>query len=176
MISIRDVLDGWNHFFHAPEYPATIALFRVLWGLLIALDAALMLSWSRLYFGPEGWLSAARHREIFGKGRFSLFNLLPETDRSGNISLWLLILSSLSLAACFYTRTSAVLCFVTMVSLHHRNPCVFHSGDSIARLLTLLLGAHHCGNCSPSVGETDYLMRFPRHQTPAPCRDQGVTS
>lgn len=42
------------------------------------------------------------------------------------------------LVGCF-TRTNALVVFLTLVSLHHRNPAILHSGYTLLCLLTLIL-------------------------------------
>lgn len=56
------------------------------------------------------------------------------------------VLSAVCLAVGLETRVSAVIAFMTLVSLHHRNPCVLHSGDSLHRLLLFLLILSHAGD------------------------------
>ncbi len=146
MFHIRDVLTIWQSFFYSPEAPTSLAVFRIVWGVLLFLNAALMVKDIEPFFGPNGYLPAYRQRNLFGKTRFSLFLLLPETILVVQLLFSMHLVCCLTLAIGFYTRTSAAITFLTMLSLHHRNPCVFHSGDTFMRLLTFLLIFSHAGD------------------------------
>ena len=71
--------------------------------------------------------------------RLTLFELLPETNTSPYLVLAVHLLAAFSLAIGFHTRTSAALAFISLLSLFHRNPAVFHGGDTLMRALTFLL-------------------------------------
>ena len=139
MFTLQSIADAWQSFFHTPEPVVGIAVFRVVWGCLLLVNGLLLLKDARRFFGPAGWLTAPRHQRIFGRSRFSLFSLLPETD----FSVWLVLATyfaaALLLTVGLFTRTASIMAFASLLSLHHRNPCVFHSGDSLMRLLTFLL-------------------------------------
>ena len=82
MISLQQFCDGWNYFFHNPEPYTSLGMFRIVWGALLICNALLLWPVAIRYFGPAGILTASRHQQVFGKGRFSLFQLLPDTDNT----------------------------------------------------------------------------------------------
>jgi len=138
VLTMTQFLTFWNHFFHAECSTAPLVCFRLLLGLLLLVNAVLLLPLAGDYYSDRGLWPAALSRAGCHRTRFSLQGLLP----SGWLSfrgLWLLHVVSV---CCFLIglqyRLSAVLVFLTLVSIHHRNPWVLSSGDSLLRLLTFL--------------------------------------
>jgi hypothetical protein len=146
MLSWPDVAAAWNGFFHTPESPVSLALFRIAFGVLLVINAGLLRKDVPRYYGPLGLVSTERIAWAYGKTRLTLFNLLPNTLASAYLVLALHAVAAACLAVGLGTRVSAGVAFVTLVSLHHRNPCVLHSGDSLHRLLLFLLMFSHAGD------------------------------
>jgi hypothetical protein len=144
-MTIDDVVEAWNRFFHTPTPADSLGLFRIVWGLLLVLSGTFMLRKCQWYFGPTGLFSMDLYHMVYGRSRFTLFNLMPPTKRSVYWILGAFIISSGALAVGFYTRWSALIAFLTMVSLHHRNPGIVHGGDTAMRLFTFLLIFSHAG-------------------------------
>ena len=139
MISLADLAAAWNAFFHTPEPPFTIALFRILFGLVTVASALLYLPHASLWLGPEGTLSHERWEATYGAGRFSLFRWLPTHRGSIHAIFALHLLGATCLSLGLGTRVSAVIVFVTLTSIHHRHPEVTHGGDSLMRMMSFLL-------------------------------------
>jgi hypothetical protein len=139
MISWERIAAAWAEFFHTQTTSSTIGLFRIVWGLLLTANAAVLIRDVNRYFGPGGLLSASEYRSSYGRSRLCLFRWLPESDHTAPMLLALHLLAAVGLTLGCCTRLSCTLVFVTLVSFHHRNPAVFHSGDSLMRLLTFLL-------------------------------------
>ena len=139
MISLADLATAWNAFFHTPEPPFTIALFRILFGLVLIANAVLYLPHASLWLGPWGALSHGRWEATYGGVLFSLFRWLPRGRGSIQAILALHLLAATCLALGLGTRLSAALVFVTLTSIHHRHPEVTHGGDSLMRMMSFLL-------------------------------------
>jgi hypothetical protein len=60
MFTWPDVATAWNGFFHTPEPPTLLALFRIAFGLLLVVNAALLVKDVPRYHGPLGLLWAER--------------------------------------------------------------------------------------------------------------------
>jgi uncharacterized membrane protein YphA (DoxX/SURF4 family) len=138
--------DLWQRFFHCPESAESLGLFRMVWGGLLVLNGSLLLRDGIRFFGPCGLVDWVHFTRAFGRSRFTLFYWLPKTKAAVRLVIWAHIVASFALALGIYSRLSAAIAFVTLVSVHHRNPSVFHSGDSVMRLLTLLLVFSHAGD------------------------------
>lgn len=139
MITLRELFEAWEGFFHTPEPPVTVAVFRILFGLLLVINALLIAREARYWLGPEGVLSHDNYRQEFGRFRFSLFNYLPARNSSVYIVLAMHIFAATFLTLGLFTRISSILAFVTLVSIFHRNPLIHHSGDAVLRLMSFLL-------------------------------------
>jgi hypothetical protein len=139
MISLADLATAWNAFFHTPEPPLTIALFRILFGLVALASGLLYLPNASLWLGPAGTLSHQRWEATYGGVLFSLFRWLPPGRGSIRGVFALHLVAATSLALGLATPVSAAIVFVTLTSINHRHPEVTHGGDSLMRMMSFLL-------------------------------------
>ncbi|MEO8678213.1 MAG: HTTM domain-containing protein [Vicinamibacterales bacterium] len=139
MISIGAVASAWTAWFHASEPPYTIALFRILFGLLLVANAALFARDASLWIGPSGLLSHDYYQRVYGRSRFTVLAYLPPTERWLHAVIALHLCSAVLLALGLFTRTSATLAFVTLLSIQQRNPVLVYGADDVLRLMCLLL-------------------------------------
>ena len=139
MITLADLAAAWTFFFHTPEPPFTIALFRILFGLVTITSALLYLPHASLWLGPRGTLPHARWEATYGGVLFSLFRWLPPGRGSIAAIFALHLLAATCLTLGLGTRVSAAIVFVTLTSIHHRHPEVTHGGDSLMRMMSFLL-------------------------------------
>jgi hypothetical protein len=112
------------------------ALLRIAFALLslwTALGVGLNLE---RYYGPNAVVSW-EITERFEYGRWTLFAWAPDSHALPAVVLTLLVVSALALLVGAAPRPAAVVLFVMVVSLHHRNPLVLNSGD---RLFSILAG------------------------------------
>jgi hypothetical protein len=139
VIPFTAVAEGWRAFFHAPEPPHTIALFRIVFGVVLIVNVVSYARDARLWAGPEGLVSHDEFLRLYGRSRFTLFTWLPPTERT----VWLVIgahlAAAVSLTVGWLTPWSAGVAFVTLASLQHRNPLVGYGGDDALRIMTFLL-------------------------------------
>jgi uncharacterized membrane protein YphA (DoxX/SURF4 family) len=139
------IADGWQAFFHAPESAAPVGVFRLLFGLMVAADTLLLFGDARRLLGPAGMLNAEHYRLKYGRSRFTLLAFLPQRDASVHAVLGLQLVAALCLAVGLWTRLSAVVTFLTLVSITNRNPAMTHGGDTVSRLMAFLLIFSHAG-------------------------------
>ncbi len=136
MISLRDISRAWNRFFFEPVSPLPMAAYRILLGLLILANQLLLLPDVNTWFGPRGTLTFATGLTVSGGSGFSLFSWLPHNSAV----IWLIYLSSCLfaalLAAGLFTRFSAAMVFLLIVTLNHRNPLILNGGDTFLRIAT----------------------------------------
>jgi uncharacterized membrane protein YphA (DoxX/SURF4 family) len=139
MIALRAAADWWNGFFHSAEPASSVALFRIVFGLILLSNALLFLRDARFWIGPAGLLSDESYCSVYGHSRFTALRYLPAGDGAVHVIIGLHILAATCLTIGFETRWSAVLTFVTLLSIHHRNPVLVYGADDVMRLMTFLL-------------------------------------
>lgn len=125
-----------NRFFMKKQPVEGIALFRILFGAILILNALLLIPGFMDYFGPRGMLGGFQPAEP------RLLNLFHLTG-NGVVALQTVfaihLLSAVSLTAGFFTRTSAVIAFLTLGSFHDLNFMILNSGDMALRAILFLL-------------------------------------
>jgi hypothetical protein len=121
-----------------PPVP-TAGASHLLFGLVMVANTLLLFGDARRLLGPDGMLGAGHHRQKYGRSRFTLYALLPQTAASVHAVLGVQFVAAVCLAAGLWTRLSAAVTFLTLVSYSNRNPAMTHGGDTVARLLAFLL-------------------------------------
>ena len=84
MIRLQSIINGWNRFFFQPESPLPIAVYRILLGLLVLANQALLYPEVEIWFSEEGILSSQTARNLPGGGGLSLFDYIS----TSNASVW----------------------------------------------------------------------------------------
>ena len=126
-------------FFHAEQDPSSLALFRILFGLLIVASALHYGRHAHLLLGSDGLVPVRLWRSGPQRDRFSVLRYLPDSKYAVFGVVVLHGLAGTLLSVGLLTTAAAALAFVTTVSLHHRNIHVMHSGDALMRSLCFLL-------------------------------------
>ena len=132
MIS-RSMVRVWNGFFFAPQSPAPIALYRILYGLLIVADLLLVRGDWLTWYGTRAFMGMDTMRKLAPGPRLNIFLLLPQDDGWIQAFFWAFLLFAVFLTAGFMSRLSSVVVFVFLFSIHQRNPYILHSGDTLLR-------------------------------------------
>lgn len=139
MISLRQIADFWNLFFFYPIPAYTIALFRIVFGLVLLFDAFYILMNAREYLGPDGLLSHKRFKSRYKGRALSVFLILPGTMPVVYTVLGLHIFFLLMMIVGLFTTVSTIFVFVTLSSIIKRNVIICNGGDNVARMMCLLL-------------------------------------
>lgn len=137
MISLHALADGWNLFFHTPGPATTVGLFRVAFGAVLLVNAALLFGDLAFLYGPAGAVGDANRSRAFGSGLWSL--PLPPSEGWLRATLVVHVAAAVLLTAGFSTRASAVVVFTTLLTLQSRNPLVTYGGDDVLRVMSFLL-------------------------------------
>ncbi len=138
-MSIVTLMKLWNSFWFAPTSPAAICLFRIVLGILLFTSSVMWIPDAQTFFGPQAMLSERTIDIFHGSNHFSLIFFLPRTEMVVNLLIFTLVFSSVCLTVGLHTRASALTAFICLVSLHHRNPVILNSGDTLLRILCFLL-------------------------------------
>jgi hypothetical protein len=137
---MRHVLRAWERFWFAPESTATLAVFRIAFGLLvlawtISLTPELFSMFSDDGILPEQPYGFTEPNEWGLWGPLGIF----ESDGAVVVAFVLLLIASLCLVVGFQSRLAAVLVFLGLLAFQRRNTWVFNSGDSLLRVLSFYL-------------------------------------
>jgi hypothetical protein len=139
MKRLRQIARDWDLFFFRRERPTAIALYRIVFGLLVL--AKLLLLWpDRLaWYGERGVFPWAACRALASPPRLNLFAFWPR----GNAAVDLYFLLALGCAGLLtlglFTRASSVAVYVLLVSLDHRNLFILNGGDAMLRVSAFFL-------------------------------------
>ena len=139
MPSLHDFVLLWQRFFHYPEPPHTVALVRIGLACLLLINNLQLWKDAVYWFGPNGVHSEAFYRQHHWSKRLDLFRYLPKTDAMVHMVMAANLLFIVLLLVGFLTPLSAVMVFLTLTTLHHRNSAIVHGGDTTLRLLSFLL-------------------------------------
>src|SRR4051812_10993848 len=96
-MSWKTIARAWNEFFFAPQSPVPIALFRILAGLIVLIDAAMLSGDWLTWYGPRGLVTLAGTQQIEQGPRLNVFTILPQTEFWSNAVFYALVVSAILL-------------------------------------------------------------------------------
>ncbi len=139
---------SWRQFWFRDSSCVPISLFRILLGLLILQmllvhTANAWLDWYGVHSVAS--FSAVRQYYWHSEPRFDLFLLLPESDFYRQAFMYFFVLVTCFLTIGLFTRVSAILVFLCLLSLHHHQPYNINGGDTILRLTSMSLCFSNAG-------------------------------
>jgi hypothetical protein len=115
-----------------------VALFRLVFGIVMLYQSlSLALNLGR-YYGPQGVLPFATLARLHPPSRYSLFALAPENELLPFVLCGLLLLCGLAYLVGLVPRAAALVFFVLWLSFQQRNPLVVNSGDWLIGMLAAL--------------------------------------
>jgi len=138
-VKLRSLVEAWNEFFFAPQSPIPIALFRVMYGLLVIATLTLLRPDWLAWYGPHAWVSLSTMHALEPGTRLNLFAVIPQTDGWINALFWIFLGSAILLTIGFLTRLNSLLVFLCLASVHQRNVYILHAGDTFLRVAGFFL-------------------------------------
>ncbi len=130
-MSLRSLVRAWNEFFLAPQPPTPVALFRILYGLLVLADLVLLRPDWQTWFGPRGLITPDTMRSIETGARINVFAIVGHSAFWTDAVFWILLASTLMLTVGFQTRANSFVVWVLLASVQQRNLMITNSGDTI---------------------------------------------
>jgi len=128
-------VDAWNRFFFEPVSTATLAVFRIAFGLILFFWTLSLLPELDPFFTKTGIFPQQPHYTQGGWGLLGTF--------TSNTAVWILwaalFIASIAIALGLFSQVAAVVASVALISFEQRNPYVFNSGDGLIRLLAFYL-------------------------------------
>lgn len=138
-MSWRSLAGAWNCFFFQPIAPTPIALYRILYGLLVTANLILLCPDWLTWYGTRSFLSMETIRRVAVGTRLNLFTFLPQNDWWIWAFFGVFLLFAVFLTIGFETRISSVVVYLCLTSLHQRNFFILHSGDGLMRVTGFFL-------------------------------------
>lgn len=139
-----DLLTFWdNLFFNKINYP-NLGFFRILIGIICFCKILLLFTNRYEYFGPKGFYPINVWKNHWEKN-ISIFLLNP-SNFNVDIILFFSVISSLLLTVGFCTEFVCFICYFLFINLTNRMPYIFNAGDSLLRIILLLLVFSNCGH------------------------------
>lgn len=145
-MSYKDIIALWDKFFFSEGSPLVVAVYRILLGSMICQFLYLLIPDLYVWFGSKGVVSIESVHNWSAVDGFSLLSLAPNNDAFLTGFVVLFCLAAICLTLGFHTRLAAIFCFLSMVTLYHRNPFLFNSGDSYVRVTLFWLIFAASGN------------------------------
>ncbi len=131
--------NAWERFWFAPVSVSPLAVFRILFGMLLIQYALLLMPDLYVWLGKDGIVPSTVVNGWQHNIRLNILNLFPDSDLWLNIVFALFIISAIALTIGFKTRLSSILVFICLASLHARNYLILNSGDVFMRMLCFWL-------------------------------------
>jgi hypothetical protein len=107
------------------------------------------------WFGPRGVVPIPTMQAYERTARFTLFYMLPLSDETVLALYIALLVAALFVALGLFTRVSLIALFLLLLSFHHRNVIILHSGDTLLRVSGFILMFSPAGE----MFSLDYLMK-----------------
>jgi len=125
---------GWNNFFFKPISPSSIAIFRVVSGLVILISLIGKYPYRELFYGEKGIVSFHTLDPYFPGPPLMYFRWVPASDPWLNFYFLAIMFFVIALILGFFTRLSSILVFLGLISLNNRNFFVDNAGDHLMRI------------------------------------------
>ncbi len=145
-MSLLTLWRGWLKFWFEPASPMPMALYRIVYGLIVLWFGFLLCPDLLFWFGPASPVSNPVSREWPSEILLDPLILFPQTDTTIMAAFAILMISAFSLTIGLFSRASAFLLFLGLVSFHHHNWLILNSGDTIMRISALYLAVSNCGD------------------------------
>ncbi len=138
-MKLRALFEAWNAFFFAPQSPTPIALFRIVYGLLVIATLALLYPDWLNWYGPHAWISLSTMHQLEPGARLNLFAVIPQSDAGIEGFFWVFLGSAVLLTIGLLTRLNSVVVFLCLASIQQRSLYILHSGDTFLRVAGFFL-------------------------------------
>jgi len=138
-MSLKSLAQAWNRFFFEPQSPVPVALFRIVFGFVVLIDALLLRPDWQTWFGPRGLVTLPAMQQMEGGTRINLFAVLPQTAFWTDMFFWALVAGAILLILGLYTRFSSVMVFLLVESIQQRNLFITNGGDTLLRVVSFFL-------------------------------------
>jgi hypothetical protein len=140
---------AWHSFWFEPKSPLPVAVFRILFGLLVMQSALVhVLPGLMAFYGSHGIVSleTVKYYNWEGHPRFDLLLLLPPGDGWIALFFWLYVAAAFCVTIGLGTPYSTGFVALALISLQNHNPYINNAGDIFLKLVSIFLTFSHAGD------------------------------
>ena len=138
-MELRKFLSAIWGFLTLPVSPLPLGIYRCFFGLLALASGTFLGPDILTWFGANGIFSPTLAAQSIGVERLDLFAWFGSSNVMVISIFATFMMSAVLTALGLFSRLAAVMLFITITSLHHRNIYILHSGDTIIRLMSFFL-------------------------------------
>jgi len=137
---MKYLVDRWNQFFFAPISPATIGVYRIVFGIVVFLSVLGKSPCRDIFYGRNAIVGESTTDMFFPDHLWWLFfRWLPQEDPGLKLFFCALLIASVALIFGLFSRLSSILVFVGLITLSNRNFYVDNHGDNFMRINSFFL-------------------------------------
>lgn len=138
-MKLTSIINAIRDFFFKPVPVQSVALVRLIFGLLLL--ANWYMTWTHLnvFWGVDGLVSLNTSMTYGSTMRFSFFDWLPNDPRVPVLVALINLAAALGVTFGLLTRTSILFAFLTVMSFHNRNVFILNSSDLVLRNLLFFM-------------------------------------
>ena len=118
--------------------PLTLAVLRIVFGIIAFFSVVLQLPYISDYYGPHGILPESTLALWQWSGGVPQL-LVGQSVAEIEVFFYVLVFLTVSMTIGFFSRLSTPLVFIGFAAFHHRNPLILNSGDTLLKLVLLYL-------------------------------------
>jgi uncharacterized membrane protein YphA (DoxX/SURF4 family) len=147
-MTLRKIWQAWRTFWFEPKSPLPIAIFRIFFGILILQSVIVhTLHATSFWYGNHGIMSIDTVKQFFwfNDPCFDLLPLFSYSEQGISLFFTILTVAAVCLTLGLFTRLSAVIVCLFLISMHHHQPYNINGGDSYLRLASIFLAFSSCG-------------------------------
>jgi hypothetical protein len=138
-VNLRFVSDAWNRFFYAPQSPTPVALFRILYGVMVIATLILLRPDWLAWYGPHSWITLSTMQKMEPGMRLNLFTVIPQSNAAIFALFWISLVSAILLTIGLFTRVNTIIVFLCLASIDQRNLQILNGGDTFLRVAGFFL-------------------------------------
>jgi len=131
----------WQTFWFKPTDVRQFAILRICFGYLSAVYLVQLLPFIAIHYSDTGWLANTPSLNLANQGTWSLLNLPMGSfsDLYSYLVVCVGITASITLMIGWYSRSSALISWIVLVSLWNRNPLLLDGDDAIIKIMAFYL-------------------------------------
>jgi predicted DCC family thiol-disulfide oxidoreductase YuxK len=135
----QSLASSWSAFFFTPQPATPVALYRILYGLLVIANLAQLHRDWLTWFGARGLVGVDTLRQLTPRLDLDWIWLPLYDDRWMQAFFWVFLLFAVFLTVGFMSRFSSVLVFLFLNVIIRRNFYITNGGDFLLRVMGFFL-------------------------------------